>query len=626
MLETAAEQANFFFATIAMTFLVGAFVLCFGRRLGVTRVYQVSFLGVFPQFLLMVLSWAFIPLDARGELFINWVYLSPFAPQLQLGFLLDMVSRLVISFAFLLAFTGLFFRSTFQTEPRPERFPASLLIGFSGLSLSWVGGTLWMSFIGLVVTAFAGFISLSGRVDRSREDADFAYRFVRDHLWGMVLCVLGASIMVVSKADLTYRTEAWFPFGFLSLGAYFLLAGVLVQFRPFPFLGWSTMEVNLPLVHRILVPQIFLGIASTSILFRFEYQFKSLGVTHSLFWVLFLLILVSLLRVFYFDDWKKAVPVWIGSVFLSFCFLFSIVDAPSALIWMIVALSGVYSLSLCGFLFQRYSGNGDQRKLLFTKLFTIFGGLVSVSVAGTAGVGGLLRAIASASTDPVLLVALTVVLFLMMTLVLKAMFRIWVISQGVSGSWSVIGSIFLIQLATLGCIWTGTLTGGLLFNGNDQIFNSLLGYIPTVRTEYKREVFNRALTIYFLLLLFSFVFGYLLLSRKFRWPFSANVSMDYWSVKALTQLRRGVTVAEGWSRLLFWDRFITPVVGRSVQKVATYAHTGTSRVTARVDSSFQRVVTNSSRAFQLIQNGDVQWYLFFIVASAMIVIGYFLDF
>src|SRR5262249_12486350 len=133
------------------------------------------------------------------------------------------------------------------SQPRPERTHSAIAFAAAGCALSWLALTPWLAFVGLSLVIFGGFLALGSRWDDEAE-SELAIRFGRERAFGIILSVLGACALAGGHAPLIWsKTQHWIADAQTAtlsetIGSVLLIAGLLVQLQPFPFLSWTVTQ------------------------------------------------------------------------------------------------------------------------------------------------------------------------------------------------------------------------------------------------------------------------------------------------------------------------------------------------------------------------------------------------
>jgi hypothetical protein len=110
--------------------------------------------------------------------------------------------------------------------------------------------------------------------------------------------------------------------------------------------------------------------------------------------------------------------------------------------------------------------------------------------------------------------------------------------------------------------------------------------------------------------------------------FSAFVTSGYGVDVALSRLRAGLAWIGGASARIFdqgmWESKVPELLGRGLRRGAAAFAAADLSLSRGIGTLIRGSVDLPSRALQLIQSGDVQWYLFFAVGSGVAILAHFL--
>ncbi|MCM2322535.1 MAG: hypothetical protein NDJ90_04665, partial [Oligoflexia bacterium] len=73
-----------------------------------------------------------------------------------------------------------------------------------------------------------------------------------------------------------------------------------------------------------------------------------------------------------------------------------------------------------------------------------------------------------------------------------------------------------------------------------------------------------------------------------------------------------------------WREWLPRGIARAIERVAAAAAFVDSLLSARLRTGLAKAVELPARGLQLLQNGDVQWYLFFAIGSGVVMLVYYL--
>jgi hypothetical protein len=543
-----------------------------------------------------------------------------------------------------------FNRGLIRQETDSEKVHSGILMCVTGVAVSWLALTPWLSILGMVLVTLGGFVMLS-----AKKDPELMAQFARARSWGFVLCFLGAAVLAGDRpAILLVRSLSLavspLPSVYDSIGGALLLTGLYLYLQPFPFLAWLSKPAKISTATSVLLAQLLPAVASFGLVIRMEPLLRPIGVFTVFGYVSLVSAVLASVCGLLQNYWKTALPLWISAAlslaFSVFCF-FGGATAVSLLLGILFCGSALSFLASA----QELGLSLKQQSWLRALVFLALG--PGIGFVGFVSAGGLVRAFFQSVQDPVRLTLLVVTSLAVNLLLMKCGFSIlWWRSQNNSQPAQdtrsrdtlvpLISAGVLIALS-LGLIWSGTFTGSVIPHDPDRVFSSWLDLIfgssgSGTAPEWADDSISGiaegafAATLLLPILMSIWLFGRgqdrinhsLRKATGFRQVISSGFGADrvgnglvYVIAQVAAFLDERLT-----SRVLV--KWIPKYLGIMVHTISKMVGTADRKVHEGEGAILRQWVEVPAKALQLIQNGDVQWYLFFAIGSVVAILIHFI--
>ncbi len=423
-----------------------------------------------------------------------------------------------------------------------------------------------------------------------------------------------------------------------------LTLGLLVQFLPFPFLGWAVTPSEGQLEARVLFAQVFPAWAAFAVLLRLEPQLRAIGVFPVFGWVAIGSAVLSVFTGLLQKDWRLGVGVWASVGFALSVGALSFSGQPAGLALLIGTGLAATALMLFGRALQLPGGTlaTHRKRAIWAKVGLVISAAAASGMIGfiscTGGLQWLSSGLAADLTEGALF---ALVFFLSALLVWRQAWAAVKSFKSTGAGWLSVLMPFLIIILSLGIIWTGSLAGGALQGGVDQVASgSALDFFFKKKVlDLPGETFGPASWLYWGAFVLALVTAY--------WTSAGK--QDSWLRLHHGMPRTSAFIGGGYGIDTVTSKALNGVIwmGRGIRQVVdariwgdwlptgfTSAIRWTARNVNRSDSwlsSHLALVVRKSadgpaKLLQLIQSGDVQWYLFFAVGCGIAMLLHFLRF
>lgn len=635
---------------VAFGFLAGLCVLTWGRRLSRKGDWLV---WIALALLLTVIGVNLAELSQLNPPVLTymkgWIGRPGERGALTLGVLQDLaghsISLLVI------AISGVFMsqRKFFSAQPRAERLYAAVAISSAGAVLTWFALTPWLALMGLTATLLGGFFALGVHWE-SEAGSSAGIRFAFERAGGLILAVVGAAGLAASRGGLNWAEESgWvsasaLPGVDLLSGAIFLI-GLLIQFQSFPFIGGFLPETPISAPIRLILAQLLPATAAFAILVRTEPFFRSSGLLPAVGWFSLLSATMGIGSGLFQKRWNSAFSIWASAGFslASSVLAFSgPLDGAALFIGLSLGVA-VVAVSQSG---ARNAGEevGRGQKTAASKIAAMTGAALSTGVPGFVSAGAAVSWFAGAWTDFPALALFILVFFLFVSLAWRLASNAPFAPPYESARTWFRTAPFVLALLGLGILWSGKVTGGALPGDYDLLTASFLERMNFARGKTPdEEIFGSAVLAYWLVLALGIVLGAWLGIREqdetktpaktpgdrgFAGQLSRFIGQGYEIDRAAAAILRGIVAwvgfVEKWIGIRLWSAWLPQSLALSVAVVSRTVQRFDQQLSSALRNVVSKTVEVPAKGLQLLQNGDVQWYLVFAIGCGITILLHFM--
>lgn len=642
-MEIAFDSTQFLMLAVLLAASAGLALLTWGRRLPRNGDWLV---GICLAALAGAVGASMASIAEQGfrakVLLRGWVLPPGEAGSITVGILEDQVGLLMTGLSLAVGALLLSQRKAMAREPRIERVFSATCLSTAGLAVAWISATPWLALAGIALTVLGGFVALGSRWG-SDQEATLASRFLKERSWGMLLTLLGVCGLIAFRPGTDWAdAAAWasLPADRWSeeLGAVLLVAGIFVQFHPFPFLSTLVASSEVSTTIRVVLIQLFPAWAAYALLIRLSPQLRALGVLSLLAWVQLASAVLALGAGLLQQYWRAGFHLWVSaglSISVAVLAFSDSVTAVSLLVGIILGASVVASSA--SMLTSGTGGGAGTDRSAWVKAAGLFGMAAASGMVGFVSAGGGIGWISQNWGDPVRSGTFTFVLFLFALLGWKQALIILKISQKVDLGWGSVLSPFVLVILSLGIVWTGTITGGAVIGTFDQFFASPLQILLGSPQAVDEASFLSASGAYWGVFAVALAVAWWVSTKapwKPRSPGLANLvatvaagyGVDQLASRALGGVAWIGSAAVEWIDRKFWWTWVPVGADVGVRRLAEAASKADGFMTERLRIALTRSVEVPSKLLQLLQSGDVQWYLFFAIGSAVALLIHFLKF
>jgi hypothetical protein len=575
----------------------------------------------------------------------GWIWARDEPGAITVGMLQDPLGLAMVVLVAVVSGTVLLGQSVLSKNAHLEREMAGLGISTAGVALAWTSLTPWIAFVGQILAILGGFISIGSRWD-SALDAKLAAQFLMERSVGFLLAFLGMCVLGTSRVILSLNaTELWINQNTVLhstwLGAVLLLLGLFVQLQPFPFLGLlvSKSEGYLPL--RIFMGQVLPAWAVFPLLVRLEPQFHSLGVFPHFGWVAFVSSIATVLAGLFQESWDLMIGIWLSGGFSLSIVLLAFSGPFSAMaLFLGVSLAAVSLAGSAASLSTSDPENASNRKKAIWFKAAVF----LAAASGTGAVGfvsatGCIRWIAQSLAIPALAAGFLFCFSLYALLGWRLAWKIAHRRASSGSSWVIIFVSFFLLFLSLGGIWTGTITGDVLQGSPDRFMTSLFDhFFGLIHGDIlQSENFISVSGLYWGTLVFSALLAYWVSGRKQdRWliltsffPKSSQFISGGYGVDLA--MERGMEGVEWLGKLTeklvdekIWSVWIPKGLISVTHAVSEATHQADVKIYSVLSLILKKLVDLPGKILQLVQTGDLRWYLFFALTSGFAILAHYL--
>ncbi|MEK7399911.1 MAG: hypothetical protein AAB116_23455 [Candidatus Poribacteria bacterium] len=501
------------------------------------------------------------------------------------------------------------------------------LISYVGVLLAWGSITPWLAFFGFVMTILGG--TLSYVFDwKNDKDAKSVSRLGWQLVSVLFLVWLSVTVLIQNHApgmvNIWMQDEAVhdaFAMGYKITAGLFFVIAALLQFYGFPFSGYLLSTTGTEGIIKVLLRQIFPAWVMFAFLSHLGHNFRissqallSVGLVP-----LFSSLLTAVVGIFQSNE-KRAAVFWISSGF-------NLALAVSLFCGDRYGFSLMLSVSLVSFMVALAPRDAmlilNKWKKLFINALSVFSAAIGCGVLGTVGSISYVKIISRAYMQPALLVFILLAVFCVMLLMWKLCWRL--IRVKLTGySWHRLVVVSVILCLSLDVLWNG-------ITAESSLFSLFFSQIPPQEVEIG---FTRAVWICLVSQIFCCGISYWLFCGRWdpylyiqaKCPRLTEATSSGWYIESIF-IRLAM---ETGSAILFVDKikemFISRV--RLIKRVLGCAASVVSKVDTRIlnglNKSMFRWISVPAKLLQLVQSGDVQWYVMLVVCSGLAIVVHFL--
>ncbi len=583
---------------------------------------------------------------------VGWIWPKSDPSSIQVGFGFDIIGSAITAISSLSALVVIFNRkSKVSNQNRIERRFGGASLGAAGVSIAWFSTTTWMSFIGISLAIVGGALASAARWD-TEQDAIAASSFLKQKLSGLSLGLVGATALASLSISLNYPTTETLVWNFGEPGSsgwfalLLMLSGVFLLIQPFPFTKCLVQSSSLFTASRVTFTQYFPSLASFAILYRFEPELRSVGVITVLGLIAiasaFFTVILGLLQ----KDWRLATNAWLSSALsMAICGL-SFSGKSAALSLLICAGLAACAISLVGDALDSpdaEDNSSNKKRTAWAQVSLFLAVAIGSGFFGFATTAALVNQIVQTLSEPPLLIALSIVMFLLSALVWRLAWLLKRSGTETNASWFFVLSPLLLILPCFAVFWSGTFSGGILPGNMDQLEAMSNWELPQIFvSQFKKsdetELLN-ASWIHWGIFILAILFSYWISSRKHdriealegRFPrfyrfASRGYGIDFVTHRIVIGLHYVGTQIQTWIDRKFWNQWVP----QGLEVATATLSLGFSKTDLWLSNRINRIVRVCidvpSKALQLIHNGDAQWYLIFAIGSGLAVLIHFLKF
>jgi hypothetical protein len=612
--------------------------------------------GTFPQRLFRSLTWmslislfgAFLTsglifsengqgLSARQT---SWLPIQMIGEELSVGWIADPFSLIIVGISCLTFVSVLLNRALFSREEKKDHSVAALIFSLSAVSLAWISTSAWILFLAIGLAILGGFLSLAREWTDGDEGATFSIRFMTLSGFALLISVSGAAIYSKTAGVLDWHFSS--P-GYLSdneaIGLMLFGFGAFFIARPFPFLP-SIVSVNGRGIGLYsLVSRIFLAYSAYAILFRFYPYFEKANILSLLGWFAFVSSFLCILSGLFQTDWNNGLRFWWSGAY-GFSVAGICLAGPSeglailmtSSVATVVFYSAASGISLCE----------KTRPIQIDLKAGWLRGLLFVSAAGGSGFVGFLSAESLIEWMRLTQAQLFERMAVTSLLLLKALLiwrLVWLLCQkGITTTydWLSILSPILLSPVGIAFLWKGTVSGGAIWEESDRLFNGVWQSVFDEKSVWiDSSSFYEALGFYLSSVLLAFCIAYWV-RNSWEKAFSSvprltgvlrnGYGLDIFLKNHLKILARFPLWVEKIIVERFWNRCVPDRMQTEIVAFSRRLNFFDGRLNESIIWLSRSSLNEPGKIFQLFQNGNIQWYIFFSVGSGLFVLLYFLVF
>jgi len=631
--------------SIALLALSGVFTLAWGRKLPRHGDWIV---GIFLLVLSGTLIFAgngLIEEASRAHVWLRgWIWPVDREGALPAGVLQDPQGLVLAGLGVVFAALLLVGVRVLPGQPRPERTHSAIAFAATGCALSCLALTPWLALVGLSLVIFGGFLALGSRWD-DEEESELAIRFGRERAFGIILSALGACALAGGHAPLIWsKTQHWIADGQTAtlsetIGSVLLIAGLLIQLQPFPFLSWTVSRGRTSPWIRISLAQVFPAWATLGILLRLQTSLGDPLVFNVMGWILLASTLLAVVSGMLQTEWESALGAWFSAGAALAVAILCLASPEPALALMIGLGLGVTAFACAQSLLQFAESPINEETVaggtvIWAKTAGFFGIAAAIGVAGFVSARGVTDWITQSWHDPAQAAAALSSVALVAMLGWKLG---WMMSRrkvATMPHWTSLMVPSALILLSLGIAWTGEVLGGALPGGADRVAPSLMELLfgaRPVAAEESATVFGAYLGALILALGAAYWASLQKLSpqnegitRKIHQVIISGYGMERVTGRAVNAVTWAINCADRAMEKKVWGTWVPKGLTTLIGSTASAIIRVDTVVSVNGKKLVRQWIDSPAKFLQLIQNGDVQWYLLFGMGSGLVILAHYL--
>ena len=575
----------------------------------------------------------------------GWIWDKHELGAMTLSFYQDRIAIFMVFAVVLTALPVLMNKSILLLEPYPERVVSGFAFSLAGVAIAWISGTPWLCFLGLFLVILGAFIAMGSRWEKDLQ-ADLSIRFVFERCFGLVIAILGALVLSSLHAgvslhgqELWLNTEAHISSLRLGLGLLFL--GLYIQMQPFPLLRWLFLDSDLSTPFRVFLCQVAPAWAALSILVRFYNAWVHVGLFPSLGWLALVSCILTFISGLFQKGWKQSLNAWIaGGLSLSIGVLaFSGVFEAIALFLGIVWTGLIFSIFYSAQLRDGKDHEVQKKKASVLKVFLFLAGASGTGFIGFISMRGAFFWLYQVSGYSLEFTACLLTLLFSGLLVWKITWGMSCLKEEALVPWSVYGSISFLLLFSVAFLWTGSFSGGFLGRHLDQIFPSIFEFVFEASNSRFDNGFDDwvVISLYFGVFLVGFVASYWMVARKEnQWQvlsglfprISSFIQGGYGVDSIITYLRDLMRASGSWFEAIldkkFWNEWVPQTLLVCIKAISEISSQSDQKLMRGLNYIGRQSIEIPAKFLQILQTGDLRWYLFLTLSAGFGMLTHFL--
>jgi hypothetical protein len=557
---------------------------------------------------------------------IGWIFRTEDSGALRLGLSAD---SLALGLTFLSALMGMAVMALIlpkSSELHPARFVlGSLVLTVTGSSVCFLATTPWLFAFGVSLSVIGGAFSFRWHLQKGSSGAE-AERFLRERLFSLLLLVVGVAAWSSQGIEVRAGSEGAFSssLGLLAIAAVYL--GVIIQCQALPFIGIHMRGLESSPSLRLFTTQLLPAWSAFALLIRFHKEFLGLGVHAVAGWIGVALAVLSAATGLMQREWRSAVPILASTVsLLSFAAL-NFVGPGAAFCLLIGGGLGLLGLSLTAEMTEGSAQNPPAA-------LRVPGFLSGAAVSGGIGMASATGFAAWARASIEIPIEFGLVLLAFGALSIQTWRTTWLIirSQGMPTlPWWKLTLLVLIPFGAMSLVWTGVPIQGITESTG-------LSLLPMEHPATDGDAGIQSIAILQGILAFGLLIGAWATPLKGdriqalwqRFPrfvgfVAGGFGFDAAFLGLLKGLIRAGVAVDLTTHQKLWGRWLPHALASSIRTVARPSVATDQKIRHGIDRTASAAADFPGRLAQLIQSGDVQWYLFFAIGCTLALLVHFL--
>ena len=510
----------------------------------------------------------------------------------------------------------------------------------AGTVMALVSATPFMVLIGASLGVMGQYLSFAERTSATSEP-HFIIRLARDKWIGLAIASLGLLALHAETGNSIWgEALTAIPVGTWTqiLATVLIGSGFFIYNGSFPVLGGFGKLSHVSFATRLFQSALFPGLITWTLFLREAPLLSQIHMNATLGLLALVLSVFSAFCGLLQPQIQTTLLCWVSSGVLIGVSILSTTGATEGTSWILAvflastALFG--SFAVCVEDEKEKVQTRSDSKSNWHRVGIIAAVLCGCGAPGFVGAAALAHWMSEALNSPGFFALVILSGFLSSMLLVKVSFLLFRRPLQMKVQWQCVLMPLLFSLLGLGAIWTGTASSGLISGNPDQFWSSLLDSLQGAESTYSS---TPGVAFYLITLAFASSLAY------FGWGSGKHIEArwDDHSPKLIRHLRSGMGsdwfftgLSRGlqsfseridhWTYQKFTKNWLHKCFSVGASRTGAVIFGMSTELTEGLSSAVRVASETPGKALQLIQSGNLQWYLLFAIGSGLAMLLHFL--